>query len=136
SGRCGPLGHRPQPSGGRGERRNGSAAHEATARGLIGQRTAATGRTATAVRASPAEACTSHCAAETEESRCQPSGDGLLRQTLSQLRTHCRSSTRNHDTSIKRTTIMATANTLPSLNDASERDPFNNNSYGTLVDAP
>jgi pyruvate ferredoxin oxidoreductase beta subunit len=31
---------------------------------------------------------------------------------------------------------MATLNTLPSLNDASERDPFNNNSYGTLVDAP
>jgi pyruvate ferredoxin oxidoreductase beta subunit len=25
---------------------------------------------------------------------------------------------------------------LPSMNDASERDPFNNNSYGTLVDTP
>ena len=31
---------------------------------------------------------------------------------------------------------MVTANTLPSLNEASERDPYNNNSYGTLVDAP
>jgi ferredoxin len=30
--------------------------------------------------------------------------------------------------------IMATATTLPSLNEASERDPHNNNSYGTLVD--
>src|SRR5262245_41009085 len=28
------------------------------------------------------------------------------------------------------------AATLPSLNEASERDPFNNNCYGTLVDAP
>src|SRR6266481_4879574 len=26
--------------------------------------------------------------------------------------------------------------TLPSMNEASERDPFNNNCYGTLVDAP
>lgn len=30
---------------------------------------------------------------------------------------------------------MATAE-LPSMNQASERDPYNNNSYGTLVDAP
>jgi len=32
---------------------------------------------------------------------------------------------------------MATAETpatLPSMNEASERDPFNNNCYGTLVD--
>jgi pyruvate/2-oxoacid:ferredoxin oxidoreductase beta subunit/NAD-dependent dihydropyrimidine dehydrogenase PreA subunit len=29
-----------------------------------------------------------------------------------------------------------TAAPLPSLNEASERDPFNNNCYGTLVDAP
>jgi pyruvate ferredoxin oxidoreductase beta subunit len=29
-----------------------------------------------------------------------------------------------------------TVKPLPSLNDASERDPFNNNCYGTLVDAP
>ena len=31
---------------------------------------------------------------------------------------------------------MATDAKLPSLNEASERDPYNNNSYGTLVDAP
>jgi pyruvate ferredoxin oxidoreductase beta subunit len=31
---------------------------------------------------------------------------------------------------------MVTTNILPSLNEASQRDPFNNNSYGTLVDAP
>ncbi|HTI49612.1 MAG TPA: thiamine pyrophosphate-dependent enzyme [Planctomycetaceae bacterium] len=30
----------------------------------------------------------------------------------------------------------AAAGTLPSLNEASERDPFNNNCYGTLVDTP
>ncbi len=31
---------------------------------------------------------------------------------------------------------MASAETTPSMNEASERDPFNNNSYGTLCDAP
>jgi len=32
---------------------------------------------------------------------------------------------------------MSTAEkTLPSMNEANERDPFNNNCYGTLVDAP
>lgn len=31
---------------------------------------------------------------------------------------------------------MATAERTTSMNEASERDPFNNNSYGTLVDAP
>jgi len=31
---------------------------------------------------------------------------------------------------------MATADTNVSMNDASDRDPHNNNSYGTLVDAP
>lgn len=31
---------------------------------------------------------------------------------------------------------MATDEKLPSLNEASERDPYNNNSYGTLVDTP
>lgn len=31
---------------------------------------------------------------------------------------------------------MATAQQLPSMNESSERDPFNNNSYGTLVDSP
>src|SRR5205085_7698290 len=30
--------------------------------------------------------------------------------------------------------MAATATTGPSLNDASEKDPFNNNSYGTCVD--
>src|SRR3954447_26608846 len=30
--------------------------------------------------------------------------------------------------------MAATATTGPSLNDASEKDPFNNNSYGTIVD--
>src|SRR5215216_3203143 len=30
--------------------------------------------------------------------------------------------------------IAATDSTAPSMNEASERDPFNNNSYGTLVD--
>jgi pyruvate/2-oxoacid:ferredoxin oxidoreductase beta subunit/NAD-dependent dihydropyrimidine dehydrogenase PreA subunit len=32
--------------------------------------------------------------------------------------------------------MSATISKLPSMNEASERDPFNNNSYGTLVDAP
>ena len=31
---------------------------------------------------------------------------------------------------------MATAATLPSLNEPNERDPYNNNSYGTLLDRP
>ena len=31
---------------------------------------------------------------------------------------------------------MATAQALTSMNEANERDPFNNNSYGTLCDAP
>ncbi len=31
---------------------------------------------------------------------------------------------------------MASAEAAPSMNEASERDPFNNNSYGTLCDAP
>jgi pyruvate/2-oxoacid:ferredoxin oxidoreductase beta subunit/NAD-dependent dihydropyrimidine dehydrogenase PreA subunit len=31
---------------------------------------------------------------------------------------------------------MATVEHLPSMNEASERDPYNNNSYGTLVDRP
>ncbi len=31
---------------------------------------------------------------------------------------------------------MATVEELATMNEASERDPFNNNSYGTLVDAP
>jgi pyruvate/2-oxoacid:ferredoxin oxidoreductase beta subunit/NAD-dependent dihydropyrimidine dehydrogenase PreA subunit len=31
---------------------------------------------------------------------------------------------------------MSTANRPPSMNEANERDPFNNSSYGTLVDAP
>ncbi|MBX3436525.1 MAG: hypothetical protein KF861_03470 [Planctomycetaceae bacterium] len=31
---------------------------------------------------------------------------------------------------------MATTELLPSMNEASEHDPFNNNSYGTLCDAP
>jgi pyruvate/2-oxoacid:ferredoxin oxidoreductase beta subunit/NAD-dependent dihydropyrimidine dehydrogenase PreA subunit len=31
---------------------------------------------------------------------------------------------------------MPTLQTLPSLNEANERDPYNNNSYGTLVDRP
>lgn len=31
---------------------------------------------------------------------------------------------------------MATADSNKSMNDASDRDPYNNNSYGTLVDAP
>ena len=31
---------------------------------------------------------------------------------------------------------MTVATQLTSLNEASERDPYNNNSYGTLVDAP
>ncbi|MGE0378391.1 MAG: 4Fe-4S binding protein, partial [Planctomycetaceae bacterium] len=31
---------------------------------------------------------------------------------------------------------MPTTELLPSMNEASERDPFNNNSYGTLCDAP
>src|SRR5436190_21821847 len=30
---------------------------------------------------------------------------------------------------------MATVDKLPSMNEAGERDPFNNNSYGTLVDS-
>src|SRR5437868_7874206 len=30
---------------------------------------------------------------------------------------------------------MSTAANLPSLNEANERDPYNNNSYGTLVDS-
>ncbi|MBW3542609.1 MAG: hypothetical protein KY476_20290, partial [Planctomycetes bacterium] len=30
---------------------------------------------------------------------------------------------------------MATAETLSSMNEAHPRDPFNNNSYGTLVDS-
>src|SRR6266481_4823090 len=34
--------------------------------------------------------------------------------------------------------MIATTNgqTKPSMNDANERDPFNNNSYGTLLDSP
>src|SRR6476620_12513039 len=37
----------------------------------------------------------------------------------------------------RRNSVMAaTATTGPSLNDASEKDPFNNNCYGTLVDRP
>ena len=31
--------------------------------------------------------------------------------------------------------MTATSTKLPSLNEASERDPYNNNSYGTLVDS-
>ena len=31
---------------------------------------------------------------------------------------------------------MSTVTKLPSMNEANERDPYNNNSYGTLVDAP
>src|SRR3954447_20292279 len=31
--------------------------------------------------------------------------------------------------------MAATTETLPSLNEANERDPYNNNSYGTLVDS-
>lgn len=31
---------------------------------------------------------------------------------------------------------MAAADNLPSVNESNERDPYNNNSYGTLVDAP
>src|SRR5580704_15099154 len=31
-------------------------------------------------------------------------------------------------------TIVADGSTKPSMNEANERDPFNNNSYGTLVD--
>jgi len=34
------------------------------------------------------------------------------------------------------TTAIADPKNLPSLNDASERDPFNNSCYGTTVDAP
>src|ERR1041384_6528736 len=33
-------------------------------------------------------------------------------------------------------TTNGTATKVPSMNEASERDPFNNNSYGTLVDSP
>src|SRR5262245_8978678 len=32
--------------------------------------------------------------------------------------------------------MIATAKKPPSMNEASEKDPFNNNSFGTLVDAP
>src|SRR5215468_11583362 len=32
--------------------------------------------------------------------------------------------------------ITTNSQTAPSMNDANERDPFNNNSYGTLVDQP
>src|SRR5438876_7965440 len=32
--------------------------------------------------------------------------------------------------------IATNGQTKPSMNDANERDPFNNNSYGTLVDRP
>ena len=31
---------------------------------------------------------------------------------------------------------MSTAEKQPSMNEASERDPYNNNSYGTLIDQP
>src|SRR5262249_28173629 len=32
-------------------------------------------------------------------------------------------------------TVLTNGHTKPSMNDANERDPFNNNSYGTLVDS-
>ena len=32
--------------------------------------------------------------------------------------------------------MSTTLEQRPSMNEASVRDPFNNNSYGTLVDAP
>src|SRR5438128_7039191 len=32
--------------------------------------------------------------------------------------------------------MIATPPNLPSLNDATEKDPFNNNTYGTIVDKP
>ena len=31
--------------------------------------------------------------------------------------------------------MTASTTNLPSLNEANERDPYNNNSYGTLVDS-
>src|SRR5215213_6846038 len=34
------------------------------------------------------------------------------------------------------TTATSNGATKPSMNEANERDPFNNNSYGTLVDHP